>query len=307
MPRTRRAALLAVVVVLVLERAGLGLLDGVRLRDLGIDRRGVGCDGSGGGVAVLLLGVGRVRFSVGHAPDAVTDGRGVNRGVPSDLELAARVGISLLLGGLIGLERELTDQTAGLRTHISVCLGAALFAIVSAYGWDAFDVPRDDTVFQVDVTRVASNIVTGVGFLGGGAIVKYGASVKGLTTAASMWVTAAVGLAVGLGEYTMALVTTGALLLSLVGLRAPRRWLRARVGTRKQAVIIKPRASDDIGAIVGFLHRAEDVTVHSLTVRKEEGESYISVDLRSLSGGDVQQCISELSARDDVHDISYAD
>ena len=227
--------------------------------------------------------------------------------MPSELELAGRIGIALLLGGLIGLEREVTDQTAGLRTHISVCLGAALFAIVSAYAFDAFNVPREDTVFQVDVTRVASNIVTGVGFLGGGAIVKYGASVKGLTTAASMWVTAAVGLAVGLGEYTIATVTTGALLLSLVGLRAPRRWLHSRLGVRKQTLVIKPTTAGDIGAIVGFLHEAAGIDVHSLNIRKEDGEAFITADLRSSDGGDVKGCISELSARDDVHDISYAD
>ena len=227
--------------------------------------------------------------------------------MPSDLELAARVGVALLLSGLIGLERELTDQTAGLRTHISVALGATLFAIVSAYGFDAFDVPRDETVFQVDVTRVASNIVTGVGFLGGGAIVKYGASVKGLTTAASMWVTAAVGLAVGLGLYLMAVVTTAALLISLVGLRGPRQWLRARVGVRKRALVIRPRSSGDIGAIVGFLHGLPGLDVRSLAVRKEEGEPSITVDLHALAGGDVEACISELGARDDVHDISYAD
>jgi putative Mg2+ transporter-C (MgtC) family protein len=227
--------------------------------------------------------------------------------VPSELELAGRIGIALLLSGLIGLEREITDQTAGLRTHISVALGACLFAIVSAYAFDAFNVPRDDTVFQVDVTRVASNIVTGVGFLGGGAIVKYGASVKGLTTAASMWVTAAVGLAVGLGEYTIATVTTFALLLSLVGLRAPRKWLHSRVGIRKQTLVIKPARSQDIGNIVGFLHEASGIDVHSLTIRKEEGEAFITVDLRTTDGGDVKACISELSSRDDVHDISYAD
>ena len=227
--------------------------------------------------------------------------------MPSELELAGRIGIALLLGGLIGLEREVTDQTAGLRTHISVCLGAALFAIVSAYAFDAFNVPREDTVFQVDVTRVASNIVTGVGFLGGGAIVKYGASVKGLTTAASMWVTAAVGLAVGLGEYTIATVTTGALLLSLVGLRAPRRWLHRRIGVRKQTLVIKPTTAADIGPIVGFLHESAGIDVHSLNIRKEDGEAFITADLRSTDGGDIKGCISELSAREDVHDISYAD
>jgi uncharacterized membrane protein YhiD involved in acid resistance len=122
-----------------------------------------------------------------------------------------------------------------------------------------------------------------------------------------MWVAAAVGLAIGLGEYTLATATTAALLLSLVGLRAPRRWLRARLGVRKQAVVIKPRSSDDIGEIIGSLHRSQGIEVHSLNVRKEEGEAFITVDLRSTDGGDVRSCVSELSAREDVHDISYAD
>jgi putative Mg2+ transporter-C (MgtC) family protein len=227
--------------------------------------------------------------------------------MPSDLELAARIGIAVVLGGIVGLERELTDQTAGLRTHISVALGATVFAIVSAYGFDAFDVPREDTVFQVDVTRVASNIVTGVGFLGGGAIVKYGASVKGLTTAASMWVTAAIGLAVGLGEYLVAVVTTGALLVSLVGLRAPRRWLVERVGSRRQTVMITPTSPAAIGDIVSALHGRPGVEVRSLSIRKEDGETVITANLLATAGGDVQRCISDLTARDDVEDISYTD
>ena len=101
--------------------------------------------------------------------------------------------LALVLGGLIGLERELSDHPAGLRTHIGVCMGAALFGIVSGYGFVGFDASRSQTNYQVDPTRVASNIVTGVGFLGGGAILKHGATVRGLTTAASLWVTAAIG------------------------------------------------------------------------------------------------------------------
>ena len=95
--------------------------------------------------------------------------------MPTELELAGRLGAALVLGGAIGLERELTGQVAGLRTHMTVALGAALFGIVSAYGWNEFAQVRAQTNVQVDVTRVASNIVTGVGFLGGGAILKDGA------------------------------------------------------------------------------------------------------------------------------------
>jgi|SRR5579884_904266 len=148
--------------------------------------------------------------------------------MPTELELAGRLGAALLLGGAIGLERESSGQVAGLRTHMTVALGAALFGIVSAYGWTEFDVVRAQTNVQVDVTRVASNIVTGVGFLGGGAILKDGASVRGLTTAASLWVTAAVGLTVALGGYALGAVATIGLVFSLILLRGPRGWLRHR-------------------------------------------------------------------------------
>jgi putative Mg2+ transporter-C (MgtC) family protein len=146
--------------------------------------------------------------------------------MPTEVELAGRLAAALVLGGAIGLERELTGQVAGLRTHMSVALGAALFGIVSAYGWGEFAAVRAQTNVQVDVTRVASNVVTGVGFLGGGAILKDGATVRGLTTAASLWVTAAVGLAVALGGYSLAAMATLGLVFSLILLRGPRGWIR---------------------------------------------------------------------------------
>lgn len=146
--------------------------------------------------------------------------------MPTEFELAMRLGAALVLGAAIGMERELAGQVAGLRTHMSVALGAALFGMVSAYGWNEFAAVRAQTNVQVDVTRVASNIVTGVGFLGGGAILKDGPTVRGLTTAASLWVTAAVGLAVALGGYTLAAVTTIGLVFALILLRGPRGWIR---------------------------------------------------------------------------------
>ena len=129
--------------------------------------------------------------------------------MPTELELAGRLGAALVLGGAIGLERELTGQVAGLRTHMSVALGAALFGIVSAYGWNEFAQVRAQTNVQVDVTRVASNIVTGVGFLGGGAILRGDKGVHGMTTAATIWVNAAIGMAAGAGEFATASAATG--------------------------------------------------------------------------------------------------
>ena len=138
--------------------------------------------------------------------------------MPTDMELAGRLGAALVLGGAIGLERELTGQVAGLRTHMSVALGAALFGIVSAYGWNEFTQVRAQTNVQVDVTRIASNIVTGVGFLGAGSIL-HGASeesIRGLTTAASIWLAAASGIACGLANWPLVIVGCGLGLLVLV-------------------------------------------------------------------------------------------
>ncbi|HEX7166132.1 MAG TPA: MgtC/SapB family protein, partial [Acidimicrobiales bacterium] len=118
---------------------------------------------------------------------------------PSELELAGRVALAFVLGAVVGFEREANDHPAGLRTHVAVALGACLFAIVSAYGFEEFDVARARTNHQVDVTRVASQIVSGMGFLGGGAILKYGPNVRGLTTAASLWAVSAIGMAIGAG------------------------------------------------------------------------------------------------------------
>lgn len=200
--------------------------------------------------------------------------------MPSDLDLVARIAVATLLGALIGLERELTDQSAGLRTHISVALGAALFAIVSAYGFEEFVQPRADSNYQVDVTRVASNIVTGVGFLGGGAIIKQGATVRGLTTAASMWVTAAVGMAVGLGSYLMAWVSTAALLVALVGLRGPRRWLRSRGVLGKSVVTVHLRSGVDAGGVVSALQQLDDVEIRGLSVRPAGDSTVVRAELR---------------------------
>lgn len=108
--------------------------------------------------------------------------------------------LAALLGGLIGFERELSDQPAGFRTHMLVSLGAALFTLAGAYGVEGFFEPGPGRV-RYDPTRVAAQVVTGIGFLGAGAIIQQGVNVRGLTTAASLWVTAAVGLSIGLGYY----------------------------------------------------------------------------------------------------------
>ena len=126
--------------------------------------------------------------------------------VGTQLELTVRLVVALLLGGVIGWERELARMPAGFRTHALVSLGSAIFTVISAF---AFTGPGSDP------TRIAAQIVSGIGFLGGGAILHYGGTVRGLTTAASLWSVAAVGMAAGAGLYVVA--TLGAVLV-IIGL-----------------------------------------------------------------------------------------
>ena len=142
-----------------------------------------------------------------------------------------RIFVAAMLGGFIGLEREWRAKEAGLRTHFLVALGSALFMIVSAYGFS--DVQMDGLTSRWDVSRVAAQVVSGIGFIGAGTIIFRKAEniVSGLTTAAGLWVTAAIGLACGGGLYVLAIAST---LLVLVGLEAFNFFLR-RIDKHRKA------------------------------------------------------------------------
>lgn len=123
-----------------------------------------------------------------------------------------RLLVATLLGALIGLEREYHAKEAGVRTHLLVALGSCLFMIISVYGFDAY-LGRDHVSF--DPSRIASQVVTGIGFIGAGTIILQKQVVRGLTTAAGVWVTAAIGLACGDGMYLLAVISTAVVLISL--------------------------------------------------------------------------------------------
>lgn len=117
-----------------------------------------------------------------------------------EYEMMLRLLLSVIFGGVIGYVREIKKKAAGLRTHILVCMGSAIFTIVSIY------FARESA--NADPSRIAASVVTGIGFLGAGTIFTMGGSVRGLTTAASIWVVAAIGMAVGVGAYEIATFST---------------------------------------------------------------------------------------------------
>ena len=127
-----------------------------------------------------------------------------------------RIALAALLGGLIGLERDIHGRAAGLRTHLLVSAGSALFMILSMLVSQAYlpIVPEGTPI--PDPGRIAAQVVTGIGFVGAGAIIKEGLNVRGLTTAACLWMAAAIGLAAGAGEYTLAIATTGISIFALI-------------------------------------------------------------------------------------------
>jgi putative Mg2+ transporter-C (MgtC) family protein len=175
-----------------------------------------------------------------------------------------RIVLAGALGGAIGLEREFREREAGFRTHLLVAVGSALFTLVSAYGFSDFDYGHGSG-FTLDPTRIAAQIVTGIGFLGAGAIIRQGFSIRGLTTAATLWIVAAIGLAAGAGYYSAAITTTAVVLFALWPLRiASRRLMQAiRPEEGRFAVLLNPD-----GSAVQLLHVLEDngVRVHALEI-----------------------------------------
>ena len=170
-------------------------------------------------------------------------------------EALLRLVVAAALGAAVGVEREVREREAGIRTHLLVSLGSCLFTIVSAYGFHEFLVGGTNIV-RADPTRIAAQIVTGIGFLGAGAIIREGLSVRGLTTAASLWVVAGIGMASGAGYYWPAVAATGLTLFALWPLRALA-WValeRSRPPEKRLVVELKEGSS-----VKALLDRISDV------------------------------------------------
>lgn len=215
-------------------------------------------------------------------------------------EAVLRLVVAVVLGAVIGTEREANEQAAGLRTHIAVCVGAALFGVVSTLGFSEFEAPRATTNIQVDVTRVASQVVVGIGFLGAGMIFRQGTIVRNLTTAASLWVTCAIGLTAGVGDLGTAAVATVIVVVALAALLPIRNWIRGHIAREWREIWIRLVAGASPGDVVEHLHHLEHVKVVHLSIEKTDGSFVLIAALDAEPGLDLDAAVATVTARDDV-------
>jgi putative Mg2+ transporter-C (MgtC) family protein len=189
-----------------------------------------------------------------------------------------RLAIAAGLGGAVGLERELREREAGLRTHLVVCVGSALFTLVSAYGFHAFMVNGGNLV-RTDPTRIAAQIVSGIGFLGAGAIIRQGFSVRGLTTAATLWLVAAIGMACGAGYYVPALLATGIALFTLGPLRILSYRVVRRFRPQTERLLVEIPAGGSPAPVIDVIERHAGRVV-SMEVTQEGDRRSVVIDVQ---------------------------
>jgi putative Mg2+ transporter-C (MgtC) family protein len=220
---------------------------------------------------------------------------GFDLGLQADLAL--RMLVAAVLGAAIGLEREIHEHPAGMRTHLLVSLGSAIFTVLSIYGFEFPSGPSG--AVATDTSRVAAQIVSGIGFLGAGAILKYGTSIRGLTTAASLWTTAAIGMAAGAGEWLIAGVGTFIVVFSLWPLNA----LVARIHKpglqliRLRLEVGRLEALGDVSRLLAD-RRVEMAGINSQRIGK--GRYEVELTLRLPSAARSNEVIGAITAIPDV-------
>ena len=218
-------------------------------------------------------------------------------------DVAGRLVVAAILGAIIGLERELDDHPAGLRTFTTVSVGAALFGIVSTVGFDEFVAERSTTNVNVEVTRVASQVVVGIGFLGAGLIFRRGASVINLTTAAGLWATAAVGLAAGVGNVGMAITAAVIVALVLVLVPLPKRWLVNRYGRQRRLVNLAVASEADLTSVRAALDESSVLSVEWWRVGKRDGKVGATCQVTGQSLEDIDEQLDRLAVSSAVIDL----
>ncbi|XGA32915.1 MgtC/SapB family protein [Virgibacillus sp. CBA3643] len=202
--------------------------------------------------------------------------------------MMTRVLIALVLSGIIGFERELNNHSAGFRTHILVGVGACLMMLLSLFGFETFMAEHDNIRF--DPSRIPSYVISGIGFLGAGTIIVYGGTIRGLTTAASIWTVAGLGLVVGAGMYAAALFTTLIILLSLVFLN------------NFEKLFIKGRSSNVIEIVA-----LPELQINEIVAVFEKFNSTIKNVQISKAENDIRNIFVKIEGKSDVERIALVE
>ena len=205
-----------------------------------------------------------------------------------DYSIIIRLVIAVILGGLIGLERGGGKHEAGFRTHIVLCLGAALVMIIAE---------NITSQYGGDVTRMGAQVISGVGFLGVGSIIVDGNKIRGITTAAGLWTTACIGLAVGSGYYIIAIAATALMLFALLGLHS----LRSRWNPKHLKYSIKFDITSRT-AMKEILKKLidEDVQIYSVKLEEDDGTIGVMMELRIQKDSDVNEIIRKFTSYEGV-------
>ena len=220
-------------------------------------------------------------------------------------EVLLRLGLAAVFGGALGLERELREREAGLRTHLLVSVGSALFTIVSAYGFREF-LNSGESVVRADPTRIAAQIVTGIGFLGAGAIIRQGLSVRGLTTAATLWVVAAIGMAVGAGYYSAAATTTIVALIALWPLRMLAWRIVRRFRGDTGLLLVQLPAGESPARVIDAVE-AVDARIDSVEITHDENRRNVQLTLELRPEQPARELVTRLADVENVLEVRWAD
>lgn len=217
-------------------------------------------------------------------------------------EILIRLALASLFGALVGLERERKDWAAGMRTHMMVCVGSSLIMLVSMYGF-ADVLGRDNIV--LDPSRVAAQVVSGIGFIGAGTILflKQGA-IRGLTTAAGLWTVAAIGLAAGGGMYLAAGATTIIALIILWALQPLERYYAKRF--KQKTLQITTTLSVNNSELLNDLFNRKELKIQTFTLDKAEDEYIFELKFDTMDMATINDIMSELKKDPAIKEVFWS-
>ncbi len=217
--------------------------------------------------------------------------------------MALRLGLAMLAGGIIGLERAMHGREAGFRTHALVCVSSSLLMVLMVYQWEL--VPKEflDTV-RADPSRMAQGIMTGIGFLGAGVIIKEGLTVRGLTTAASIWMTASIGIVIGMGLFFPAMLATIITVLTLSVFRWFEGRLPAHMYAKFSVRFVRGKSHADEEALRSLISQHNIKAFESSYHLGDEGKSFeYEMTVRTRDKMNFRNLAQSLMGMDDVHEF----